>query len=400
MLPGSTSAERASRASSVAIWRASARWAGSSFIGSSVAGGAVGFRPLPPVDIPQDSSRLSAGPIAWISRSGIDAIEAVGVIARYAPGRCLRRRARSRAGGGACRHRERPRRAKAFLFAASRLASFAERAGLSLDPTLLCEAVIERLVCSEMRRRVAGVGRTLRTNLRSLARSLERYREPTPVPLAGSARKRRTRGAEIDGYLRLAACQSTKARRLRASALICLGAGAGIIAGELRHLRGSDVVERGGGVLVLVSGARARSVPVLARYQQPLLEAGAFAGERLIDGRTGAGATQRLRRAVRRPVSRPLATRAWSPGGSSAGFWTAPERIGLARSCRPPGSAARSGSGISPPNYHGRPRPELVALLGGERSDRRARWSRRSSTPRGGRAPRAAVPDRTSGRGS
>ena len=58
----------------------------------------------------------------------------------------------------------------------------------------------------------------------------------------------------------------------------------GSIAGELRHVRGSDVVERAGGVIVTVSGRRARSVPVLGRYHQPLLHAAEFAGERLIVG--------------------------------------------------------------------------------------------------------------------
>jgi hypothetical protein len=66
---------------------------------------------------------------------------------------------------------------------------------------------------------------------------------------------------------------------LRASALICLGAGAGIITGELRHVRGSDVVERSGGVLVHLAGARSRAVPVLERYHERLLEAAAFAGD-------------------------------------------------------------------------------------------------------------------------
>jgi hypothetical protein len=36
--------------------------------------------------------------------------------------------------------------------------------------------------------------------------------------------------------------QSTLARRMRATALICLGAGAGLIGSELRRLRGEDVI--------------------------------------------------------------------------------------------------------------------------------------------------------------
>jgi integrase len=71
---------------------------------------------------------------------------------------------------------------------------------------------------------------------------------------------------------------------MRASALICLGAGAGVVGSELRHLRGCDVVERSGGLVVCVRGRRARAVPVLARFHEPLRAAAAFAGERYLLG--------------------------------------------------------------------------------------------------------------------
>jgi integrase len=216
--------------------------------------------------------------------SGIDAIEAVVVIARYAP--------RSLSGPAGAFTRlvvaqaapRTPGRAKALLFAAGKLASFGESVGLEPDRTLLSEAVIERFVIEGCRSVSPATRRTLRTNLRALARAVARYREPAPVPLARERAKAPYSPAQIDGYLRLAACQATLARRMRATALICLGAGAGVIAGELRHLRGVDVVCRPGGVLVSVSGARARSVPVLARYQQPLLDAAVLAGDRYVIG--------------------------------------------------------------------------------------------------------------------
>ncbi|MGO9905428.1 MAG: hypothetical protein ACLP4R_18810 [Solirubrobacteraceae bacterium] len=175
-------------------------------------------------------------------------------------------------------------RAKALLFAASRLAAFAEQVGLCLEEPLLSEAVIERFILEGCAGVSPATRRTLRTNLRALARLIERYPHPAPVPLVRERAKAPYTEAEIDGYLRLAAAQSTERRRMRASALVCLGAGAGIIAGELRHVRGSDVVVRAGGVIVTVSGRRARSVPVLGRYQQPLLHAAEFAGQRLIVG--------------------------------------------------------------------------------------------------------------------
>ena len=89
---------------------------------------------------------------------------------------------------------------------------------------------------------------------RSRARS-SATRSRRPVPLARERAKAAYSPAEIDGFLRLADAQSTRARRMRASALVCLGAGAGMIAGELRRVRGSDIVCRAGGVLVLVSAA-------------------------------------------------------------------------------------------------------------------------------------------------
>ena len=178
-----------------------------------------------------------------------------------------------------------PGRAKALLFAAGRLATFGERVGLELSPgVLLCEAVIERFVLIGCDGMSAATRRTLRTNLRALARALEAHPEPVAVSLPRERAKAPYAAAEIEGYLRLASAQPTAARGMRASALVCLGAGAGIVAGELRHVRGSDVRERAGGVLVIVSGRRARTVPVLDRYRGALREAAAFAGAGLICG--------------------------------------------------------------------------------------------------------------------
>lgn len=181
-------------------------------------------------------------------------------------------------------------RAKALLFAAGRLACFCERAGLELEPSVvLAEAVIERFVLCGCEGMAPATRRTLRTNLRALARALERYPPPVPIPLSRERAKQPYTDVEIAGYLRLAAAQSTVARRTRASVLVCLGAGAGVIGSELLHVRGSDISERSGGVIVLVSGARARPVPVLSRYQQPLLEAAAMAGERFVLGGVAPG---------------------------------------------------------------------------------------------------------------
>jgi len=170
-------------------------------------------------------------------------------------------------------------RAKALLYAAGRLAAFGESVGMELEAeALLAEATIERFVLTGCRTVSPATRRTLRSNLRALARALEADPSPPPAPLARERAKSPYSAAEVDGYLRLARAQSTEARRMRATALLCLGAGAGLVGAELRHLRGRDILRRSGGLVVCVSGRRARAVPVLTRFQAPLAEAARFAG--------------------------------------------------------------------------------------------------------------------------
>jgi hypothetical protein len=170
---------------------------------------------------------MTDAPSVQASRSGA-AQRAALVIERYAP--CSVSEAASafaREVVGAAGP-ERPARAKALLFAAGRIAAFGERVGLELDAqALLCEAVIERFIARATQGFSSATRRTLRTNLRALARALDAHPQPLPVALPRERAKAPYSPAEIDGYLRLAAAQSTEARRMRATALICLGAGAG-----------------------------------------------------------------------------------------------------------------------------------------------------------------------------
>lgn len=177
-------------------------------------------------------------------------------------------------------------RARALLFAASRLALFGESVGLELCAgALLREATIERFILTGADTFSAATRRTLRTNLRALVGA--RRREPAAVPLPRERAKPPYSDEEIAAYLRLAAAQPTEARRMRAGALVALGAGAGIVAGELRGLRGRDVIRRSGGLLVAVGGRRARAVPVLARFHRPLRAAAAFAEQGYLLGGEG-----------------------------------------------------------------------------------------------------------------
>jgi integrase len=171
-------------------------------------------------------------------------------------------------------------RAKALLFAASRLACFGERVGLELSAGVLLDpSVIERFILTGAGGASPATRRTLRTNLRALARAVEAHPQPAAVPLPREPAKRPYSDGEIAGYLALADAQRTVARRMRATALVCLGAGAGLIGQELRHITGRDVARRSGGLLVIVGGRRTRTVPVLERFHEPLTTAAAFAAD-------------------------------------------------------------------------------------------------------------------------
>ncbi len=177
-------------------------------------------------------------------------------------------------------------RAKNLLRAAGKLADYAASPGLDLVPAVVLHpSTAERFTrCAPG---LSGVARrTLRTNLRFIGRQVVPHLYPADLPLPRERAKQPYSPAEIGGYLALADAQPTAGRRMRAAGLVCLGAGAGLIRGDLRDARGSDVSARSGGVVVTVRGARPRTVPVLARYHARLLAAARSAGTGLICGGT------------------------------------------------------------------------------------------------------------------
>jgi hypothetical protein len=192
-------------------------------------------------------------------------------------------------------------RAKNLLWAAGKLAGYG--IGLGLEPVpevLLHPSVAERFTrCAPGLSPVAR--RTLRTNLRFIGRRVVPQLYPADVPLPRERAKQPYGPAQIDGYLALAGAQPTRERQMRAAGLVCLGAGAGLIRGDLREVRGTDVACRAGGVLVSVRGARPRAVPVLARYHSRLLAAARFAGSGLVCGGIDPG-----RRNLTNPLIRAL----------------------------------------------------------------------------------------------
>jgi len=163
----------------------------------------------------------------------------------------------------------------------------------------------------------------VRANLRFIGRRVVPQLYPADLPLPRERAKQPYGPAQIDGYLALADAQPTAERRMRAAGLVCLGAGAGLIRADLREVRGTDVACRSGGVLVIVRGARPRTVPVLARYHPRLLAAAASAGNALICGGADPG---------RRNITNPL-IRALDGGGGLPRLDTSRLRATWLRDC-------------------------------------------------------------------
>ena len=178
-----------------------------------------------------------------------------------------------------------PARAKALLFAAGRLGTFATSVGLELDPAVVLSAsLIERFIITQGAALGMATRRTLRSNLRFLSAANVANSPPAPVPLSRERAKAPYTPAEICAYLALAETQPTLARRMHLSGLICLGAGAGLMGADLRTVAGTDVIARSGGVVVEVNGRRGRVVPVLARYHERVLASASFARTGYVTG--------------------------------------------------------------------------------------------------------------------
>jgi integrase len=214
-------------------------------------------------------------------------------------------------------------RAKNLLWAAGKLADYAIRLGLEPVP----EVLLHPSVAGRFTRCAPGLTgvarRTLRTNLRFIGRRVVPHLYPADLPLPRERAKAPYSPAQLDGYLALADAQPTRERRMRAAGLVCLAAGAGLIRGDLREVRGSDVARRSGGVLVSVRGARPRTVPVLSRYHARLLAAAAFAGNALVCGGADPG---------RRNLTNPL-IRALDGGGGLPRLDTSRLRATWLRDC-------------------------------------------------------------------
>jgi hypothetical protein len=292
-------------------------------------------------------------------------------------------------------------RAKCLLWAAAKLADYGIGLGLEAVPeVLLHPSTAERFTrCAPG---LSGVAcRTLHTNLRFIGRWVVPQFYPADAPLPRERAKGPYGPAEIAGFLALADAQPTGERRMRAAGLVCLGAGAGLIRGDLRDVRGGDVARRSGGVIVAVRGARPRTVSVLARYHARPLAAAGSAGAGLVCDEADPG-----RRNLTNPLVRALDGAAGLPRVDTSRLratWLADcaDCWGWPRSWRRPGSAARSGSATWWPAWSRAARPTRSrcsapraghdppgGVRGGRRRLRR-RAADRGDAPRRGAAPPA-----------
>jgi integrase len=155
---------------------------------------------------------------------------------------------------------------------------------------------------------------------------------------------------------------------MHATALVCLGAGAGLIRGDLRNARGTDITARSGGVVVTVRAGRApRVVPVLAGYREPLLESAAFAGGHLV-----IGGRDPARHNLANPLTASLAGGAGLPALDTSRLratWLADvaQILGLATFMRAAGITCSQRLGDITAALDPGSEEHAVALLGGQR---------------------------------
>jgi integrase len=137
----------------------------------------------------------------------------------------------------------------------------------------LCVPVVEAFVGAGLAGRAASTKGTYRSVLRSLGGS---PRPALATPFSGSPAKAPYSSKEREELFAIAACQRQAWRRRSALALLALGIGAGLRAGELAAAVGDDVLRQAEGVAVRVGPGRV--VPVRGPYAKAVAELAKQAG--------------------------------------------------------------------------------------------------------------------------
>lgn len=160
-----------------------------------------------------------------------------------------------------------PEHAQHRLLPVARLAAWAHGQGVPLDPAvLLSERVVEEWARQAL---AAGESNGSVATYRSILRTVASLVAPTPAMLRPTATISRTGGAapytaaEELSLRRAVTGQRTPVYRATGCLLFGLSRGAGLISGDLRLLRGGDVVDEGDGIRIDVAG---RTVWVLEEF--------------------------------------------------------------------------------------------------------------------------------------
>lgn len=145
---------------------------------------------------------------------------------------------------------------------------------------------VERYIATGCPQLIEGSRATRRSALRRLGRAATRTApwEPPPPQLPRHTLAAPYTAVEVAGFWAAAQAQRTPALRRTATALLTLGLGAGLVPIEYFGVHGRHVQQVDGVTVVQVDGPRARRVPVLQPYAQPLVELAAEVCDGLLLG--------------------------------------------------------------------------------------------------------------------
>ena len=167
------------------------------------------------------------------------------------------------------------RSARQLLVAAARHVHYCWTVGYPLDRLVIWrrEVIAEfaQRGCPDM---TVASRNTYRSTLFSMSDVLlaAPHRHPRPPSIGRGASSRPYTAKEVSLLIAWANFQRTENRRVNAMVLLCLGIGAGLSAAEIGWLRACDVRVDDEGVLLTISGPRARTVPMLEAWEQPIAQ--------------------------------------------------------------------------------------------------------------------------------
>jgi integrase len=164
-----------------------------------------------------------------------------------------------------------------LLFAVSRLAVWART---PIGPALPRDAVLARITIDRFAQQgLPEFAPASRANVRAqLLRVAEALLDPRRAgtrlrPLGAADPTAPYERADVVALLSWTRTQNTARRRADAAVLLALGLGAGLSASEIGTTRACDIRMDADGVTVVVHGDRARTVPVLGRWERTLARA-------------------------------------------------------------------------------------------------------------------------------